>query len=71
MGRVVSVDNNQVTVEYSVDGYTHKVDFGRPPGETLSWRIGEPITISFINWKMGNPSGGIRGNGDVLPFHKN
>ncbi len=68
VGRVVQVEISQVVVEYSVDSYTHRVELARPAGETLDWRVGEPVTVSFINWKMGDPSGAIRGNGDALQF---
>lgn len=68
VGRVVQIEASQVVVEYSVDNYNHRVELARPAGETLQWRMGEPVTVSFINWKMGDPSGAIRGNGDALQF---
>jgi ribosomal protein L37AE/L43A len=70
VGRVVQIESSQVVIEYTVDNLPYSVELARPAGETLEWRLGEPITISFINWKMGDPSGGIRGNGDVLPYTK-
>lgn len=68
VGRVVQIETSQVVIEYSVDSYNHRVELARPAGETLQWRLGEPVTVSFINWKMGDPSGAIRGNGDALQF---
>jgi hypothetical protein len=68
VARVVQIEASQVVIEYSVDNYSHRVELARPAGETLQWRIGEPVTVSFINWKMGDPSGAIRGNGDALQF---
>jgi hypothetical protein len=70
VGRVVQIEQSQVVIEYTVDNFSYSVELARPTGETLEWRMGEPVTISFINWKMGDPSGGIRGNGDVLPYTK-
>ncbi len=68
VGRVVQIEQSQVVIEYSVEDYNHRVELARPAGETLQWRLGEPVTVSFINWKMGDPSGAIRGNGDALQF---
>lgn len=71
VGRVIDVDTTQVVIEYTVDSQRYTVELARPSGETLQWRMGEPVTLSFVNWKMGDPSGGIRGNGDVLPMVPN
>lgn len=71
MAEVVSVSSSNVVVEYyKPNGQLEDISLKRNQNES-TWHIGEQIELYFVNWKLGAPSGGERGNGDVLRPEKN
>lgn len=67
MAEVVEINPKTVTVEYfDGKGQIEDVVLNRPADEQAQWHIGEQVELYFVNWKFGNPTGGERGNGDVL-----
>lgn len=67
MAEVINVTPTTVTVEYyKSSGQVEDFILNKNPGDQTKWHIGEQIELYFVNWKFGKPSGGERGNGDVL-----
>lgn len=67
MAEVVSVSATTVKVEYyKSSGQLEDFILNKNSADQTQWHIGEQIELYFVNWKLGAPSGGERGNGDVL-----
>jgi hypothetical protein len=62
-GLVTAVHANHVVVEYTDQG--HRVELERNSNESVQWRLGEEVDLYFVNWRMGQPSGAERLNGEV------
>lgn len=66
MAEVTSINDRYVTVEYfKSQGQTEDVRLVRQPNDPVTWHLGEQVELYFVNWKLGNPTGAERGNGDV------
>lgn len=67
IAEVTAISATSVTVEYfKGNGKVEDVVLKKTADDDTVWHMGEQIELYFVKWRMGNPSGGERGNGDVL-----